>query len=366
MSGLELDIGLDLPGFRLAVTQGFAATGLTAVFGPSGSGKSSLLRVIAGLEARAQGRVGFDGQLWQEPGRFVAPHRRAIGYVFQDARLFAHLTVAGNLAYAERRARKAGRTPDRAGVVAALGLEGLLTRRPSGLSGGEAQRVAMARALMSAPRLLLMDEPLSALDDAAKGAILPYIEAIRDGMQVPVIYVSHSVSEVARLAHHIVMLEAGQVRRAGPAQDILSDPAAAPAFGIRAAGSVLRAQVLAHHDDGLSELTVAGGRLLVPGFAAAIGAEVRVRIAAQDVILSRNRPEGLSALNVLEGELTDLRQGQGPGVMARLRMGADQDVLARITQRSARALSLAPGQRCFAVIKSLSIAPLDVGGSGAV
>ena len=364
MSGLAVDITLDLPGFRLAVSQGFAPSGLTAVFGPSGSGKSSLLRVIAGLEGGAKGSVSFDGQTWQEPGRFVPPHRRGIGYVFQDARLFAHLTVAGNLAYAERRARKAGRAPDRVGVVAALGLEGLLTRRSSGLSGGEAQRVAMARALMTAPRLLLMDEPLSALDDAAKGAILPYIEAIRDGMQVPVIYVSHSVSEVARLAHHIVMLEAGQVRRAGPAQDILSDPAAAPAFGIRAAGSVLPAQVLAHHEDGLSELAVVGGRLLVPGFAAAIGAHVRVRIAAQDVILSRQRPEGLSALNVLEGELTDLRQGQGPGVMVRLRMGADQDVLARITQRSARALALAPGQRCFAVIKSLSIAPLDVGGSG--
>ncbi|MDT8327288.1 MAG: molybdenum ABC transporter ATP-binding protein [Roseovarius sp.] len=366
MSGLFVDITLDLPGFHLAVTQGFAPSGLTAVFGPSGSGKSSLLRVIAGLEARAQGRVSFDGQPWQGPNGFIAPHRRGIGYVFQEARLFAHLSVAGNLAYAGRRARKAGRQPDCAAIVAALGLEGLLTRRPSGLSGGEAQRVAMARALMTAPRLLLMDEPLSALDDVAKGAILPYIEAIRDDMQVPVIYVSHSVSEVARLAHHIVMLEAGQVRRVGPAQDILSDPAAAPAFGIRAAGSVLRAQVLAHHDDGLSELAVSGGRLLVPGFAAAIGAEVRVRIAAQDVILSRTRPEGLSALNVLEGELTDLRQGQGPGVMVRLRMGADQDVLARITQRSARALGLAPGQRCFAVIKSLSIAPLDVGGSGPI
>ncbi|WP_300546691.1 molybdenum ABC transporter ATP-binding protein [Roseovarius sp.] len=364
MSGLVVDFSLDLPGFRLSVAERFASHGLTVVFGPSGSGKSSLLRVIAGLEGGAEGSVCFNGQTWQGPGRHVAPHRRAIGYVFQEARLFAHLSVAGNLAYAERRARKAGRVPDRAAIVAALGLDGLLTRRPSGLSGGEAQRVAMARALMSAPRLLLMDEPLSALDDAAKGAILPYIEAIRDGMRVPVIYVTHSVSEVARLAHHIVMLEAGQVRRAGPAQDILSDPAAAPAFGIRAAGSVLRAEVLAHHDDGLSELAVAGGRLLVPGFAAAIGTRVRVRIAAQDVILSRQRPEGLSALNLLEGELTDVRQGQGPGVMVRLRMGPEQDVLARITQRSARALSLTPGQRCFAVIKSLSIAPLDVGGSG--
>ncbi len=360
MAVLSLDIALQLPAFRLRVEHVFAPAGLTAIFGPSGSGKSTLLRVIAGLEPGATGRVVFGSDTWQDHRGFVPPHRRGIGYVFQDARLFPHLSVAGNLAYAEKRARRAGRQPDRAQVVAALGLGGLMGRRTAGLSGGETQRVAMARALLSDPRLLLMDEPLAALDEASKAEILPCIERIRDEVGIPIVYVSHAVAEVARLADNVVMLRAGAITRSGAAAEILSDPDLAAALGVRAMGSVLSASVVAQHPDGLTELVSEGQTLFLPTIGAAVGAPLRVRIAAQDVILSRDRPQGLSALNILEGTLIELHMGRGPGVIAKLLVGREA-LLARITHRSAEALGLKVGMRCYAVAKSVSVAQADVG-----
>lgn len=361
MSALSVDIALERPEFRLEVRHAFPESGLTVIFGPSGAGKSTLLRLIAGFEPGAQGNIRFGGESWQAPGHFVPPHRRGIGYVFQDARLFTHLTVGGNLDYAETRARRAGRTPDRARVVAALGLDGMLGRSVEGLSGGERQRVAIARALLTVPKLLLMDEPLAALDDTRKAAILPYIETIRDAAGIPVLYVSHSVSEAGRLADNVLLLRDGRMAGGGPAAEVWSNPELAPELGVRAAGSLLTAQVVRHHQDGITEMVLDDGQALyLPIAAATPGDMLRVRIAAQDVILARTRPDGLSALNIIEGRVTGLRRGTGPGVIVQLRVGG-ADLLARVTRRSADALGLSDGMTCFAVVKTVSVAPADIG-----
>ncbi|WP_337954638.1 molybdenum ABC transporter ATP-binding protein [Sediminimonas qiaohouensis] len=363
MTMLSLDIRLDYPDFTLDFSHDLPARGLTAVFGPSGCGKSTLLRVIAGLERGARGTVRFDGTQWQGTSRTTPPHKRGIGYVFQDARLFGHLSVAGNLRYAARRARRAGAQPDEAQAIAALDLHDLLDRRPDTLSGGQRQRVAIARALLTAPRLLLMDEPLAALDAGRKAAILPYIERLRDHATIPIVYVSHDLSEVARLADHMVMMRAGRVLRAGPVAELLSDPGMADAIGVREMGALMPARVTRHHDDGLTELGVSGGQLFLPRVQAAPGTALRLRIAAHEVILSRTRPTGLSALNILPGTITELRHGDGPGVIVKLRVG-DDDLLARITRRSADEMGLHPGIACHAIVKSVSIAQTDVGTTG--
>jgi molybdate transport system ATP-binding protein len=225
--------------------------------------------------------------------------------------------------------------------------------------GARSSRVAIGRALLSAPRLILADEPLAALDEARKAEILPYFERLRDEVAVPILYVSHSASEVARLATTVVALEAGRVTAVGSAAEVLGDPAVLPA-GAREAGAVLVARVAAHHDDGLTELAAGGHALFLPRIAAAPGRMVRVRVAAHDVILSRTRPEGLSALNLLPGTVAELRPGDGPGVLVALDTPAGR-LLARITRRSATALCLAPGAPAHAVIKSVSVAPADVG-----
>jgi molybdate transport system ATP-binding protein len=351
------------PGFALDVAfEG--APGVTALFGRSGSGKTTIVNAVAGLMRPAQGRVVVDGAVLLDTARGVCapPHRRRLGYVFQDGRLFPHLSVRGNLLYG-RRAVGLGEGREVAHVIEMLGIGDLLARRPAGLSGGEKQRVAIGRALLSAPRALLMDEPLAALDDPRKAEILPYLERLRDETRIPILYVSHSVAEVARLATTVVVLESGRVARAGPADAVLSDPAAAPALGVRDAGAILRTAVAAHHPDGLSELRFSGGTLWLPQVAAPPGARFRVRIAARDVMIAIQRPEGLSALNVVPARVASLRQGEGPGVMARLQAGEDF-LLARLTRRSADRLGLTPGMACYAVIKAVSVAPGDVGRPG--
>ena len=351
---LEIDVSLGFAGFDLAVSHSFAQSGITAVFGRSGSGKSTLLRIIAGLEPLARGRVMLDGTVWQADGAFLPPEARGVGLVFQDARLFAHLTVAGNLAFAHKRAAGLG-GPDIAAIARDFDLGPLLNRRPQGLSGGDRQRVALARALLSAPKILLLDEPLAALDDTRKAGILPYLERLRDTATMPILYVSHSMAEVARIANEIVVMQAGRVLRSGRVEDVLSDPAAVADLGVRDAGAVIRARVVAHHPDGLSELALSQGTLLLPRIDAVIGAMVRVRISAQDVILSLQPPVGLSALNILPVVIGDVVQGGGPGVAMALQSGTDR-MLARVTRRSADALGLTPGLACYAVIKSVAVA----------
>lgn len=348
------------PGFRLAVD--FQAPGgVTALFGRSGAGKTSVVEAVAGLLRPDRGRIaiGDDVLLDRAAGICVPPHRRRIGYVFQDGRLFPHLTVRSNLTYGRRFAGARG-GPEMQRVVDLLGLGPLLERRPGGLSGGEGQRVAIGRALLAAPRMLLMDEPLSSLDEPRRAEILPYLERLRDETQVPILYVSHNLAEVARIATTVVALQDGRVVRTGPTAEVLSDPAAVPALGVRAAGSVLAGRVVAHHEDGLTEIAVSAGRLLLPRVSARVGADLRIRIAAQDVILSRQRPQGLSALNVLPATVTAIHQGEGPGVAVALRSGSDI-LLARVTRRSAHALELAPGAECYVVMKAVGVAPEDVG-----
>lgn len=350
---LDIRLGHRFAGFRMEVDLSLPA-GLTCLFGRSGSGKTTLVNAIAGLLTPDRAEIRLDGQALHD----LPPHRRGVGYVFQDARLFPHLTVERNLTYAARLRRQPVEGFDR--ITGLLGIGGLLSRRPGTLSGGERQRVAIGRALLSRPRLLLMDEPLAALDEARKAEILPYIEALRDETGLPILYVSHSLPEVARLATTIVVLDAGRVVAGGPAAQVLSDPATAPLMGLRDAGAVLSARIAAQEPDGLTRLDTVAGPLWLPQIAGPAGRTVRVRIAAQDVILSRIRPEGLSALNILPATVAALHDGQGPGVLVRLDLGGEH-LLARLTRRSALALGLAPGVAVHAVLKSVAVAHADVG-----
>lgn len=358
---LIVDIRHALSGFALNVAFE-APAGITALFGRSGSGKTTVINAVAGLTRPGDGRITLDDTvLFDGTGRINLPvHRRRLGYVFQDSRLFPHLSVRQNLIYGQRFAAPVS-GPDLDEVCDLLGIAALLDRRPATLSGGETQRVAIGRALLSRPRMLLMDEPLAALDGARKAEILPYLERLRDHTGIPILYVSHAVAEVARLATTVVVLEDGQVARAGPADTVLSDPDMVRQLGVREAGAVLPATVAAHHADGLSELAISGGRLFLPRTDAPPGAPTRVRILAQDVILSgATRPEGLSALNILPVTVLALRDGAGPGVIVQLQCGNDR-LLARITRRSADTLGLRPGDAAHAVIKTVSIARVDIG-----
>jgi molybdate transport system ATP-binding protein len=335
--------------------------GVTVLFGRSGSGKSTIVNIVAGLLRPDQGQVSVDGLdlLDTDRGLCLPAHRRRLGYIFQDGRLFPHLTVRQNLTYGRWFAPRGAARADTGRVVEMLGIGPLLNRRPQGLSGGERQRVAIGRALLAAPRLILADEPLSALDEARKAEILPYFERLRDEVQVPILYVSHSPAEVARVATSVVALDAGRVVRIGTAAEVLGDPALSPA-GVRGAGAVITARLVRQHADGLSELDAGGVALFLPRVEVATGREIRLRIAAHDVMLSRSAPEGLSALNILPGTVEAVHQGTGPAVMIRLATPAGI-VLARVTRRSAAALALEPGVTAYAIVKSVAPAPEDVG-----
>lgn len=355
---LDVDVGVEFSGFALRVRERFALLGLTAIFGPSGCGKSTLLRAIAGLERGAAGRIALDGDVLLGGRQPVPPHRRGIGYVTQVPSLFAHLDVAGNLAYADRRAR--GRPgPTLSEVIHALDLDPLLSRATKSLSGGEAARVAIARALLTRPRLLLMDEPLAALDEARKARLLPYLERVRDKAGIPILYVTHSAAEVARLATHLALMDRGRITHTGRIEELLSDPDTAPAFGLREVGAVMPATVEAQENDGLTRLATAAGPILLPFIDAAPGTALRIRVLANDIIVSRIRPIGLSALNILSVTVAQVRLGDGPGALVRLKAGSDH-LLARITRRSANALALMPGDRVFAILKSVSVAPSSI------
>lgn len=341
-----------------------APSGVTALFGRSGSGKTTVVNAVAGLLKPAAGRVQLDETvLFDSERRISVPvHHRRLGYVFQEGRLFPHLSVRQNLLYGRWFARnRSGAGFDH--VVEMLGIGDLLARQPARLSGGEKQRVAIGRALLANPRLLLMDEPLASLDDERKAEILPYLERLREETEIPILYVSHSMAEVARLATTLVLMEKGRVVRAGPAADMLSDPENVPALGVRSAGASLHATVAAQEEDGLTRLEATAGPLFLPRIEVPMGTRISIRILAHDVILSRSRPEGLSALNVLPATVTAVRLGDGPGAIIQIRAGDDL-LLARITRRSALALALEPGADCFAILKSVAVAQSAVGGLG--
>jgi len=348
---LDVDVDHVRDSFRLSARFS-AAPGLTALFGRSGSGKTTLVDIVGGLIRPDRGKVAVDGQVLvdTECGLFVPKHRRRIGYVFQDSRLFPHLSVRRNLLYGRWFSRgEDGAAASLAGVVDLLGIGHLLERRPASLSGGEKQRVAIGRALLAHPRLLLMDEPLASLDEARRAEILPYIERLRDEAGVPILYVSHSVAEVARLATTVVILTDGKVTAAGPVADILSQADSGDG------GSVLDATV-ARHDEAyqLSVLASAAGQLYVPRLSAPIGAHVRAYIRARDVMLSLEPPQGISALNVLSGRVASIVPTAN-GAQADVRLDCNGAMLtARLTAKSVQGLALAPGRPVHAVIKSVS------------
>jgi molybdate transport system ATP-binding protein len=351
---MSLDVDVDHARDRFRLSARFsAAPGLTALFGRSGSGKTTLVDIVGGLIRPDRGKVAVDGQVLvdTERGLFVPKHRRRIGYVFQDSRLFPHLSVRRNLLYGRwfTQPDGDGAAADLASVVKLLGIEHLLERRPASLSGGEKQRVAIGRALLAHPRLLLMDEPLASLDEARRAEILPYIERLRDEAGVPILYVSHSVAEVARLATTVVILTDGKVTAAGPVADILSQADSGDG------GSVLDATV-ARHDETyqLSVLASAAGQLHVPRLSAPVGAHVRAYIRARDVMLSLEPPQGISALNVLSGRVASIVPAAN-GAQADVRLDCNGAMLtARLTAKSVQGLALAPGRPVHAVIKSVS------------
>jgi len=337
-----------------------AEAGVTALFGASGAGKTTIIQAVAGLRQPDRGQISLNDVVFfdSEKNIDVPTHRRQLGYVFQDHRLFPQMSVLKNLTYG-RRARGLARDPQQfERIIDLLGLEALLTRFPAGLSGGEKQRVAIGRALLSEPAVLLLDEPLASLDQARRLEIMPYLERLRDQTQIPMLYVSHSVSEVARLANQVVLLEQGQQVKAGSVTDVFSDPEAARYMGRGDLGTVIFAQVHTHHPDGVTELAAAGGQLFLPKTEAAIGETQRVRIKAQDVMLSLTRPVGVSALNILSGRVTSISETNG--VLVQIKCGADH-LLAQITKRSANALDLHVGQPIHAVLKTVSVARGDVG-----
>jgi molybdate transport system ATP-binding protein len=330
---------------------------LTALFGRSGSGKTTLVNIIAGLIRPDHGRVVVDGEtvVDTERGIFVPKHRRRVGYVFQEGRLFPHLTVRQNLAYGQWFAAKARRYARADDIVHLLGIAPLLDRRPGSLSGGEKQRVAIGRALLASPRLLLMDEPLAALDEARKLEILPYVERLRDVTKVPIVYVSHSVPEVTRLATTVVIMSDGRVAAAGDVAEVMGRLDLFPLTGRYEAGAVLETTVAGHET--AYEITVlrsAAGDLRVPQIDLPPGAPLRVHIRARDVMLGLTRPEDLSALNILEGRIAALGATEGPVVDVRLDLSGAH-LLARVTRMTVDRLGLRPGLPVFAIIKSVAL-----------
>lgn len=352
---LDLRLRHDFGGFTLDA-EFTAPGGVTALFGPSGAGKTTVVQALAGLLTPQDGRIVLDGQVLFDRARGVSlpAHRRRVGYVFQDARLFPHLSVRQNLLFGRWFTGAARDAQGFERVVAMLGIGPLLGRQPGTLSGGEKQRVAIGRALLAAPRILLLDEPLAALDAARKDEILPWLERLRDEVHLPILYVSHALEEVTRLATTLVVLSEGRVLRAGPVAQVMADSAAQAGLGGQG-GALWQARVLARAPDGLAELAAGGGRLFLPGVSAPKGGELRLRIRASDVILSTHRPEGLSALNILAARVVRITAAGDGRAMVELACGEDV-LLAALTGRSVRALGLAPGRPCFAIVKSVAIA----------
>jgi len=338
---------------------------LTALFGPSGSGKTSLINAIGGLVRPDEGRIAVKERVLVDTQRgvFVPKHRRRIGYVFQEGRLFPHLNVRQNLLFGRWFTPRNKRSASFEGIVELLGIGHLLERWPSTLSGGEKQRVAIGRALLSDPQLLLMDEPLASLDEARKAEIYPYIERLRDHGHVPMVLVSHSVAEIARLATSIVVLSNGQVAASGPASEILMHTNLFPQSGPGEAGALIETRVLSHDDAfGLTVLQARAGTLTVPRLDFPVGSSLKARLRARDIIISIKRPEGLSAMNILPGTIASIGEPDGSSVDVMIECGGDS-IVARVTLKSVGRLGLTPGLPIYAIIKSLAFDREALGGA---
>ena len=366
-AGLRIHARLERTGFSLDVDMQLPGRGLSALLGPSGSGKTTCLRVLAGLEPQAAGQVSVLGEVWQDSAQriFRPVHRRAMGYVFQEASLFEHLNVQDNLQYGFKRTPASERQHGWEHGLELLGIAHLLQRMPHQLSGGERQRVAIARALANSPRVLLMDEPLASLDAQRKADILPWLEQLHERLDMPVVYVTHSADEVARLADHLVVLDAGRVVGSGPVMELLTRLDLPLAHGDAAAALVEARVCDLQTEDGMCALVFDGGRLLLPQTRATplpARTPVRVRIQARDVSLSLEEPRLTSVLNILPASVTDIMD-DGPGqVLVALTLGVDPStadrptrLLSRISQLSATRLGITPGLKVFAQIKGVAM-----------
>lgn len=351
---IEARLRLTRGGFTLDAEFEAPAGGVTAIFGPSGCGKTTLLRTIAGLERRCQGFLAVGSRVWQDADRFLPAHQRPVGYVFQEASLFSHLDVCRNLDYGYRRVPTSERRVEMDQAIDLLGLERLLDRTTADLSGGERQRVAIARALLTSPRLLLLDEPLTGLDRETKTEIVPYLQRLHEQLEIPVLYVSHSHDEVARIADHLVLMESGRVLAAGPCGEMLTR-LDLPALRGDDAEAILEATVESRDDAyQLTRLAYTGGSLLVAGTDLPVGQVVRLRVLARDVSLTLEHQTATSILNILPVTVEALAEESPAQILVRLSSG-DAALLSRVTRKSADALGLEPGKRLHAQIKTVAI-----------
>lgn len=341
----ELDVDIDIPG-----------QGITAIFGESGSGKTSLLRCIAGLETQASGSLMVNGEIWQDSSVFIATHKRSLGYVFQEASLFEHLTAKGNLRYAMQRSKQKA-NPDLllAQVISVMGIEGILEQYSQQLSGGERQRVAIARALLCQPKLLLMDEPLASLDTPRKLEILPYLERLRSSFNIPILYVSHAVDEIVRLADHVVIMQQGKVIAQGGITELFSR-AELPLGVSNEVGAILECKVVERDNTWhLMRVTFDGGELWLPNVENQQSNTQRIRVLASDVSLTLTPHTDSSILNVLSGQIAEINHDQNPAMsLVRLKVG-ESYLLARLSQKSLQNLALTIGKSIWIQIKSAAI-----------
>lgn len=354
---IEAALRLEQAGFRLQADFSIPEKGVTAVFGPSGCGKTSLLRAIAGLEPRATGSLSVSGQTWLSADSCLAIEKRGVGLVFQDPSLFGHLTVEENLLYGRKRLSNTEQTTDFNELVNSLGLQSLLSRRPAGLSGGEIQRVALGRALLAQPRLLLMDEPLSALDQEGRSKLMSILEEFLQQVDIPVLYVTHSSDEVARLADNILLMSAGLVTASGPLQQVLGAVDQEMSHS-DTAFSVLEGSIARESVPGLSSVDCGEGiclRLPQSATDRATGSRARLRIRARDVSICLEQPRGSSILNILPAVVEELAaRQQGGSRLLRLRIG-DNQILSLLSDYSVQQLNLQAGQAVYAQIKSASL-----------
>ncbi|MCL4105180.1 UNVERIFIED_CONTAM: hypothetical protein GTU68_018887 [Idotea baltica] len=342
--GFDLDVAFQAP------------SGITAIYGPSGSGKSTIVKSLAGLLRPEKGRISLgDRVLFDTDRKLSLPmSKRRIGVVFQEGRLFPHMGVEQNLTYGQKH-KTGARSADLRQIIDLLGIDHLLARRPATLSGGEAQRVAIGRALLSAPDLLLMDEPLASLDAGRKAEILPYLERLRNTIGLPIVYISHSLEEVARLSTTLILLEDGKVVRAGSTKELLGDPELVSYLGEDQAGGFIEGIVVGkNQDDGLVTLKTGGGSLYVPNVMAQPGTTLRVRISMHNVTLFTEDVPRSSALNMLQGQVEHIGPLSDHEMIVVLGIGSDR-LLAKVTQRAVQSLNLGQGSRCHAIVGSVKV-----------
>ncbi|MDW6004490.1 molybdenum ABC transporter ATP-binding protein [Vibrio mangrovi] len=358
MSSIHAKFAISYPEFCLDVDLTLPSSGITVLFGPSGSGKTTCLRAIAGLESLEQGYLSVDDEIWQDSGAgiFIPTHRRDIGYVFQEAGLFPHLSVQQNLEYGYRRIPTDKRRISVESICQFVGISHLLSRSVHQLSGGEKQRIAIARALLTCPKLLLMDEPLSALDVKLKSEILPYLEKIHQELSIPVIYVTHSVRELARLADHVVLFRRGEVVVSDHADTVMSDPRHQDIFG-EELGSIFDTKVVEHHEHRITQLDSDGVTIWAPGHIGEKEQLYRCRILASDVSIALHEPEQTTMLNRLPAVIVDIdhqKEYQGQVVVV-LELSNRRRLLAKITMKSSFELGLSLGMSVWAQIKSVAL-----------